>query len=58
MNDLGVTCTDDELISFKKSVAVAAAKMLNIATISKAEHGLVRIVVENFDADIASISEW
>ena len=57
MNDSGVTYTYDELVQFKKSVAVAAAK-IKIVTIFKAEHGLVQIVVDNFYADIASISEW
>ena len=54
MNDFGVTCTYDELLRFKKSVAVAAAKSAELTAISKVEDGLVQVVVDNFDADIAS----
>lgn len=54
MNDFGVTCTYDELLCFKKSVAVAAAKRAEMIAISKVEDGLVQVVVDNFDADIAS----
>ena len=54
MNDFGVTCTYDELLRFKKSVAVAAAKSTELTAISKVEDGLVQVVVDNFDADIAS----
>ena len=41
-------------MSFKKSVAVAAAKNAEMTAISKAEDGLVQIVVDNCDADLAS----
>ena len=54
MNDFGVTCTYDELLHFKKSVAVAAAKSAELTAISKIEDGLVQAVVNNFDADTAS----
>ena len=54
MNDFGVTSTYHELLCFKKSVAVAAAKNAEMTAISKAEDGLHQIVVDNFDADIAS----
>ena len=54
MNDFGVTCTYDELLRFKKSVAVAAAKSTELTATSKVEDGLVQVVVDNFDADIAS----
>ena len=54
MNDFGVTCTYDELLHFIKSVAVAAAKSTELTAISKVEDGLVQVVVDNFDADIAS----
>ena len=54
MNTFGVTCTYDELLRFKKSVAVAAAKNAELTAISKDDDGSVKIVVDNFDADIAS----
>ena len=54
MNDFGVTCTYDELLRFKKSVAVSAAKSAELTAISKVKDGLVQVVVDNFDADIAS----
>ena len=54
MSNFGVTCTYDELLRFKKSAAAAAAKSSELTGISKAEDGLVQIVVDNFDADIAS----
>ena len=54
MNDFGVTCTYDNLLRFKKSVVVVAAKSAELTAISKVEDGLVQVVVDNFDADIAS----
>ena len=54
MNDFGMTCTYDELLRFIKSVAVAAAKSTELTAISKVEDGLVQVMVDNFDADIAS----
>lgn len=54
MNDFGVTCTYDELLRFKKSVAVEAAKSAELTVISKAKDGLVQVVVDNFDAEMAS----
>ncbi|KAJ8018705.1 hypothetical protein HOLleu_43161 [Holothuria leucospilota] len=53
MSDFGVTCTYDELLRFKKSAA-AAAKNTELTAISDAREGLVQVVVDNFDADIAS----
>ena len=54
MSDFGVTCTYDELLRFKKSVAAEAAKSADVTAISTVEDGLVQVVVDNFDADIAS----
>ena len=54
MNDFGVTCTYDELLHFKKSAAVATAISFELTAISKIEDGLVQVVVDNFDAEIAS----
>lgn len=54
MNDFGVTCTYDELLRFKKSAAVAAAKNVELTSISKAEEGMIQFIADNFDADISS----
>ena len=54
MNDFGVTCTYDKVLRFKKSVALVAAKSTELTANSKVEDGLVQVVVDNFDADIAS----
>ena len=52
--DYGMTCSYDEVLRFKKSAAVAAAKKPSVHGISSAESGLVQTVVDNFDADIHS----
>lgn len=54
MSDFGVTCTYDELLMFKKSAAPAAAKNTELTATSNAREGLVQVVVDNFDANIAS----
>ena len=54
INDFGITCTYDEQLCFQKSVAVATAKSAELTAISKVEDGLVQVVVDNIDADIAS----
>jgi len=41
MSDFGVTCSYDELLRFKKSVAAEAAKSADVTAISKVEDGLV-----------------
>ena len=51
-----MTCIYDVQLWFKKYVAVSAPKNAEMTVISKAEDGLVQIVVDKFDADI--ISEW
>ena len=54
MYDYRITCSYDELLRFKKSVVVAAAKDLAEQGISDAKHGLVQVVSDNFDTDISS----
>ena len=44
----------DEILRFKKSAAVVAAKDPSVHGISSAESGLVQTIVDNFDADIHS----
>ena len=55
MYDYRITCDYDELLRFKKSSAVAAAKYLaEQGIISDAKHGLVQVVSDNFDTYISS----
>ena len=49
--DYGITCSYDEILRFKKSAAVVAAKDPSVRGISSAESGLVQTIVDNFDAD-------
>ena len=53
MNELGVTCTYDELLRFKKSAAVAASSSPTLQGISDS-NSVIQVVVDNFDADISS----
>ena len=54
MYDYHVTCSYDEVLRFKKSAAVAAAKDISQQGISDAKQGLVHVVTDNFDTDIFS----
>lgn len=54
MYDYRVMCSYDQVLSFKQSAAVAAAKDTKQQGISDAWHGLVQIVADNFDTDISS----
>ena len=54
MSELGVSCSYDELLRFKKSAAVAAATSPALQGISDSDSGLIQVVVDNFDADISS----
>lgn len=54
MHALGVTCSYDEVLRFKKSAAIAASKSVTAQGLSSNENGLVQVVVDNFDADISS----
>ena len=51
--DYGITYSY-EILRFKKSAAVVAAKDPSVHWISSAESGLVQTIVDNFDADIHS----
>ena len=52
--DYGITCSYYDILCFKKSAAVVAAKDPSVHGISSAESGLVQTEVDNFDADIHS----
>ena len=49
-----VTCSYREFRRFKKSCARAAVEDIKLSGISNADHGLVQVIVDNFDADISS----
>ena len=53
MTDFGVTCIYDELLGFKKSVAVVAAQNIKLTVISNAADFLVQVVLDNFDANVS-----
>ena len=58
MYDYRITYSYDELLRFKKSSAVAAAKYLaEHGIISDAKHGLVQVVSDNIATDISSPNE-
>ncbi len=54
MYGFGVTCSYDEVLRFKKSAAVDAARDAELTGIAHAEAGLVQVVGDNFDAEISS----
>jgi len=54
MHGYGVTCTYSELRRLRKSAALTAVQDKTMRGISKAEDGLVQVIVDNFDADISS----
>jgi hypothetical protein len=57
INDMykyGVSCTYTEMRRFKRSVAKAAVTDIKLSGISDADKGLVQVIVDNFDAEIAS----
>ena len=51
---LGLLCSYDEILRFKKSAAVAATEQHNLKGISDSHLGLVQAIADNFDAEIAS----
>ena len=53
-NDFGVTCSYDELLRFKKSVASAAHADLDLSGLKSGEDCLVQGVGDNFDQQISS----
>ena len=52
--DFGVTCSYDEILRFKKSVALAATTQSSLSDISDNHTGLVQAIADNFEADISS----
>ena len=54
MYKYGVSCTYSELRRFKKSAAMAAVTDMKLSGISNANDGLVQVIINNFDAEIAS----
>ena len=54
LHEFGITCTYDEVLRFKRSAAIAATKDLSLTGLSESSSGLVQVVADNFDADIAS----
>uniref|UniRef100_UPI00358F791D uncharacterized protein isoform X1 n=1 Tax=Myxine glutinosa TaxID=7769 RepID=UPI00358F791D len=54
MYDYRVTCSNDEVLRFKKSAAVATARDLSQQGIIDAKEGLVQVICDNFDTDISS----
>ena len=54
--DYRVTCSYDEILRFKKSAPVFSSQDLCKQGITDAKSGLVQIVADNFDADIASLN--
>ena len=53
MYDYRVTCSYSEVLRFKKSAAVIAAKEPKLQGITSADQGLVQVIADNFDADIS-----
>ena len=54
MSELGVPCSYDELLRFKKSAVVAAVTSPALQGISDSDSGLIQVVVDNFDAHNSS----
>ena len=54
MRCLATSNSNDEELQFKKSATVAAAKDIHLRGVSETSHSMVQIVVDNFDAYIAS----
>ena len=54
MHDYRICCSYDELIRFKASAAHAASQQNNLQGLMDSDAGLVQVVVDNFDANIAS----
>ena len=53
-SEFGVTCSYDEVLRFKKSVAHAASRERHLQGLMDSKVGLVQTVADNFDANIAS----
>ena len=53
LHGLGIMSSNDEVLRFKSSAAHAAARNKDKLRMSKSEAGLVQVVAESFDANIA-----
>ncbi len=53
-SEFGITCSYDEILRFKKSVAHAASREKHLQGLMDSKVGLVQTVADNFDANIAS----
>ena len=54
LKDYGITCSYDEVLRFKKSAAAAAVSNIDRLEIQAEKSTMIQVVVDNFDADIAS----
>lgn len=54
LSEFGITCSYDEVLRFKKSVAHAASTEKHLQGLMDSKVGLVQAVADNFDANIAS----
>ena len=52
--DFGVTCSYDELLQFKKSVALTANANMDLTGLKREIDGLIQGVGDNFDQNISS----
>ena len=53
LHGLGIMSSNDEVLRFKSSVDHAAARNKETLMISKSDAGLVQVVADGFDANIA-----
>ena len=53
LHGLGIMSSNDEVLRFKSSAAHAAARNKETLRISKSDAGLVQVVADSFDANIA-----
>ena len=54
LHDFGVTCSYDELLRFKKSVAFFASSDMMVSGLDKNSGVFVQAVADNFDQEISS----
>ena len=53
LHGLGIMCSNDEVLCFKSSAPHAAARNNEKFRITKSDAGLVQVVSDSFDANIA-----
>ena len=51
-SDFGITCSYDEILRFKKSVAHAASREKHLQGLKDSKVGLIQAVADNFDTNI------